>query len=498
MKPSPSPLTSTTLENLQTWRERILAPMLIGISGLGFVAYVTAILSGLKPLQLIALTITYFWLVAVTLLGHRLSFKLRAGGLLLFLFLIGLVGIRDSGLSGTGRDFLLAFVVLTSTLLGLRAGIAALTISLGALATIGWLMSTGSLELPPPSTMANSGVASSWISSSTTFLMLAVMAAGSAAALVRGLQRSLQKERQLVTELETERNLLEQRVHDRTHELEDSKIQLEHAYSALQKNQEKLLISEKMASLGRLSAGIAHEINTPLAAVRTALVILDKLANEYLDSTSDLRISADDHREIAVEMKNSIQLAESAAERAVAFVQGIKGQTRDLTPREGYRFDAVATIQDTLLLLSHTLHQSGCTVTFEHSADYVELDGVPSRLAQVITNLMTNAIEATPPDGAPITIRLTQTGQAVELRVTDRGCSIAPEHLPKVFDPMFTTKPFGTSTGLGLTIVHDIVTGEFAGGIEVASQPGQGTTFTVRFPAAGPNLAVTTDASDRY
>jgi len=229
------------------------------------------------------------------------------------------------------------------------------------------------------------------------------------------------------------------------------------------------LISEKMASLGRLTAGIAHEMNTPLATVRASLVALTKLAAEYDSSIGDTAITPEDHREIAQEIQQAIRLADTAAERAASFVRGIKAQTRDL-PQERQQFDVVPVIQETLLLLSHALRKAGCTAALESARDHVELFGSLGRLSQVVTNLVTNAIDASiSKGGGPITLRLTPQDQGVVLEVTDAGCGIAPEHLPKIFDPMFTTKPFGEGTGLGLTIVHEIVVGEFGGTVDYLS-----------------------------
>ncbi|MBI2841588.1 MAG: GAF domain-containing protein [Acidobacteria bacterium] len=258
--------------------------------------------------------------------------------------------------------------------------------------------------------------------------------------------------------------------------------ELEAAYRSLQENQERLLTAEKMASLGRLTAGIAHEMNTPLATVRVALVELSKLVAEYQASIGDAGVTVEDHGQIAREMQSSIQLADTAAERAASFVRGIKTQTRDVA-HERQRFNAVSVIHETLLLLGHALRQAACTVRFEPGMTVVELSGSPGRLAQVLTNLVTNAIDASATKGGGvITLELTAGRDRVDLAVRDEGCGIAPEHLSKVFDPMFTTKPFGQGTGLGLTIVHHIVTAELGGTIEVSSEHGKGTTVTLLFP----------------
>jgi signal transduction histidine kinase len=271
-----------------------------------------------------------------------------------------------------------------------------------------------------------------------------------------------------------------QRLHG---DLETRARELEQAYHALQENQEKLLISEKMASLGRLTASIVHEMNTPLAAVRAALADLGKLVGEYQASIGDADVTPEDHGEIAREMRNAIRLANSASERAALFVRGIKGQTRDLGAQERVSFNAVSCIQEAMLLLSHLLRQNNCKVIFEPPADALEIFGSPVRLAQVVTNLVTNAIDASlPKGGGVISLVLSRRDTGAELSVSDTGNGIAPEIMSKIFDPMFTTKPFGQGTGLGLTIVHDIVTGDFGGTIHVSSEIGVGTTFVVHFP----------------
>jgi signal transduction histidine kinase len=136
-----------------------------------------------------------------------------------------------------------------------------------------------------------------------------------------------------------------------------------------------------------------------------------------------------------------------------------------------------------LLLLSHDMRKANCAVSFQPAVDPVDLIGSPGRLAQVVTNLVANALDASAGRGdCAITLSISPRANGIELRVTDEGMGIPSENLSKIFDPLFTTKPMGQGTGLGLTIVHDIIVGEFGATIEVASVIGQGTTFTIRFP----------------
>src|SRR6185369_8660336 len=118
--------------------------------------------------------------------------------------------------------------------------------------------------------------------------------------------------------------------------------QLLAAHQTLQENQDKLLIAEKMAALGRVTAGIAHEMNTPVASVRAALGELDKLVQEYAEAVNDPNMSAETHREIAGEMHEAIRLGTSAAVKVAGFVRGIKSETTDLGESERGRFDVVS------------------------------------------------------------------------------------------------------------------------------------------------------------
>ena len=287
--------------------------------------------------------------------------------------------------------------------------------------------------------------------------------------------------------------LLMQRIVDKDRErevllsdLEKRAVELERANRAIRENQEKLVTSEKLASLGRLTASIVHEMNTPLAAVRAALVDVGNLVSEYQASAGDAEVTADDHREIGEEMRHALALASGAAKRAALFVRGIKSQTRDLGPHERRPFNVVTSVREALLLLGHALRKGNCRAIFEPPAPHIELHGSQVRLGQVVTNLVENAIDASlAGGGGAITITLIQRDGALELEVADSGTGIDPQIMNRIFEAMFTTKPFGQGTGLGLSIVHDIITSDFGGTVRVDSRLGLGTTFTVSCPHPG-------------
>jgi len=276
-----------------------------------------------------------------------------------------------------------------------------------------------------------------------------------------------------------------QEIHDLNAELQDSLIQLEKAYSDLQLSQEHLARSERLADLGRLTAGIAHEMNTPLGASLASCKVMLDLIVEYKKSIDDPEVSAADHHEIAAEMENLVHNTQRWTEQTVAYIHSLKLQTRNLRQSQETDFSILQSIEDTKLILSHRLRSSHCTVTVTCTAAIPVLHGDPGKFEQVLTNLIENAIDAyqdavTP--GGDVHVAVTENSEGIEVRVRDQACGIPQEQLEKIFDDLFTTKPLGEGTGLGLPIARDIVTKFFQGTIQVESTLGQGTTFILRFP----------------
>jgi len=262
--------------------------------------------------------------------------------------------------------------------------------------------------------------------------------------------------------------------------IKKSEAELKTAYDLLQKNQEQLISSEKMASIGRLTAGIAHEINTPIAAVRASIKKLQTLNTEYSQSIGDADIKDDDHIAIATEMKSCLALAEKAASDAAHFVSSLKSQTRN-TNNNNEKFDAVDVISRSTVLLVHELKKHNVTIEFIHTAESAYLFGNLDKLSQIVNIFLTNAIDSFESEGnRKITISLTDNTDFITIEFKDNGCGISPENIRRIFDPLFSTKRFGESRGLGLTIAHSIIIGEFKGSIDVQSEVGTGTAFIIK------------------
>jgi signal transduction histidine kinase len=262
--------------------------------------------------------------------------------------------------------------------------------------------------------------------------------------------------------------------------LEERNRQLEEAYGQLQRSQDQLLTAEKMAALGKLTAGIAHEINSPLGGILNSLELARTFAQEYSVSALDPEVTAQDHQAIARDLMETLQAATVATEKVAQFVRTIKGQTRTGEERT-VTFDPADEIEAALTLLQHEFRNRGVEVE-SALADGLRLVGDPGKFALIVQNLISNSIDAYEDGNARIWLRLRETGEGIVLEVEDRGRGIPEEIRHRIFDYLFTTKDVGKGTGLGLSIVHSLVTSHFAGHILLDTELGRGTTFQIVFP----------------
>jgi signal transduction histidine kinase len=254
----------------------------------------------------------------------------------------------------------------------------------------------------------------------------------------------------------------------------------------LEISQARLNASERLASLGQLTAGLAHEVNTPLATAMNGVSQAQGLAAEYRKSIGVPGVTEDDHREIAGELEGSLTHVAATLQRLGELIRKMRAQGRN--PNEGaIRFNPVKTSQDALVMLEHASLQAKVELILEASPELegLQIHGDPVRFAQVVTNLTQNAIHACEdrrkPEGSRVRLHFSHDQDHVILHVSDNGSGIPDQILSQIFDPLFTTKAAGRGTGLGLAIIKDIVTSHFSGQIDCETQAGIGTTFKVRF-----------------
>jgi hypothetical protein len=229
--------------------------------------------------------------------------------------------------------------------------------------------------------------------------------------------------------------------------------------------EEQLQISEKMASIGLLAAGVAHEVNTPLTGISSFTQML-------LDGADPA-----DPRTVLLEK------IERQTFRAAKIVNGLLTLSRPGTPGgERRELDLNGVITDVVSLLEHQFEVGRIKVRRELSDVPVPVAGIEHQLQQVFLNLFLNARDAMP-SGGWLTVTTRIEGSQIVAQVADTGSGIPPEQLARIYDPFFTTKAIGRGTGLGLSISYGIVN-EHDGAIRCDSAVGQGTRFTLTLPIA--------------
>jgi signal transduction histidine kinase len=236
----------------------------------------------------------------------------------------------------------------------------------------------------------------------------------------------------------------------------------------------QLLVSGRLAAVGELAAGIAHEINNPLAFVRSNLSQLEAIWKELR-----LLPASAEHTELMHDVDALFEESIEGVDRAAEIVRSVRSfahagsATREST-------DLRPLLEDVLHVASAQL-RGRVNVMREYDDALPRVVCAPQQLRQVFLNLIVNAAQAVEAGGT-VLVATRRDGDHVIVSVADDGCGIPPDLLDRIFDPFFTTKPVGVGTGLGLGIAHQIVSSH-GGDIQVESTPGSGTVFRVRLPA---------------
>ncbi len=247
--------------------------------------------------------------------------------------------------------------------------------------------------------------------------------------------------------------------------IENSRLytDLETAHRQLQESQRQILLTAKLAAIGELAGGVAHEVNNPLQIIlsRVQLLLLQPPGPERL--------------------RQGLQLIESNVRRISRIIRALLGFAgHNVRDSDWVEFDLVHSLHQALALVAHQLEQRLIRTAIEADSDLPRLQGNQGELEQVFINLILNAHNAMP-DGGELRVEVRRAGEWVEVRFADTGTGIAPEHLDRIFEPFFTTRPEEGGTGLGLAVSYGIIEAH-QGTITVASEPGHGAVYILRLP----------------
>ena len=313
-------------------------------------------------------------------------------------------------------------------------------------------------------------------------------------------KKSLAKEQVRRTEEERQRLLaaarnaeLERLVAERAATLTQQAAALQAALRELRATQQQLIQSEKMASLGELTAGIAHEIQNPLNFVTNFADVSQELVAELEAEQASPTPAPDLEAELLADLHHNLHKINLHGQRAASIVRGMLQHSRASTG-ERQPTDVNALADEYLRLAYHGLRARDKSFNATLQTDFAALlplvPAVSGDLGRVLLNLLTNAFyavqkrqQADEAGYAPtVAVTTCRAGDAVEIRIRDNGTGIPEAALTKIFQPFFTTKPTGEGTGLGLSLAHDIVAQGHGGTLTVASEEGEFTEFTVRLP----------------
>jgi signal transduction histidine kinase len=306
-------------------------------------------------------------------------------------------------------------------------------------------------------------------------------------------QRRLEAEQEQ-RRIESQNHSLEGEVNQRTAALARQTDALRTTLQELQSTQNQLIQAEKMASLGELTAGIAHEIQNPLNFVNNFAEVSTELAQELAEERARPVRAPELEAELLADLKQNIQKISHHGQRAASIVRGMLEHSRASTG-ERTLTDLNALCDEYLRLAYHGLRAKDKSFNATLQTDFALVlplvEAVSQDLGRVLLNLFTNAfyavrqrqqVAAEPGYAPTVSVRTAYRDREVQVVVQDNGTGIPEAVRQKIFQPFFTTKPSGEGTGLGLALSHDIVVQGHGGALEMASQEGVGTTFTIKLP----------------
>ncbi len=311
-------------------------------------------------------------------------------------------------------------------------------------------------------------------------------------------EQAINRASQLAAQLQMQSASLETAVAARTRELEleiTERIRAELALKAacdraetalkdLLATQNTLIQAEKMASLGRLVAGAAHEINTPLGVAVTMGSLFSERIKELAASFTTGRLRRSDMEQYIGDTQEGCDLLLANLRRSADLIHSFKQIAADQVSEQRRKFNLLGCLSDTVMTLGPVWRKGGHRLDL-HCPEFIEVNGYPGVISQILTNLVTNSIIHGFEPGQHGVVTVTATlfsPDLVELCYSDNGKGIEPKARDKIFEPFFTTRRSSGCTGLGLHIIYNLVVGKLKGRITLEANGGPGVRFVIGFP----------------
>ena len=280
---------------------------------------------------------------------------------------------------------------------------------------------------------------------------------------------------------------LEQRVMERTARLDAANLELRETLGQLEQTQEQLVDSAKMAALGDLVAGVAHEINTPVGVGVTAASHLEKETMELAALYQDGAMKRSDLDRYLTAAQEASRLILSNLNRAADLIRSFKQVAIDQSGEARRRFQVRHYLEEICLSLRPVLKKTSHRIEIDCD-ETLELNSYPGAISQIVTNFITNSLNHAYGEGEAGLLRLavSQEGGTIRFRYSDNGRGMGASEARQVFEPFFTTNREKGGSGLGMHVVYNLVTQRLMGTIRCESRPGQGTLFEILFPVVIP------------
>ena len=259
--------------------------------------------------------------------------------------------------------------------------------------------------------------------------------------------------------------------------------QLRESMQKLRDSQERMMEQERMAFLGQMIGGLAHNLKTPIMSISGCISAAEDLVLECEESLTDPQVVEEDYREIYGEMREWFQKVKDSTAYMSDIITAIKGQAANISTDEKSTFTIDEMLKRSMLLMRHELLNSGCRLKIDQDKNKtISLQGDINNLIQVVNNLLSNAIDAQKQvGGGEIEIGIYEEGEHLHIAIRDRGKGVSPHVKEKLFKTMVTSK--GTmGTGLGLYISNIVIKGKFSGNMWVKDREGGGSVFGIAIP----------------